>query len=171
MDGPCDALLASALAPWVGAIRGNSAIASTSGPAKHGLADWVWLGAVDAQCGLEECVRAGLAKLKAGGHLAAALENPHGLHWLADWRPSAAEREGPRRSLPVTLSRFERAALQAGAAEICSFALLPHHEAPRAVVPIEPAAALTRKLLGLALRLGLMRRLYPHYLVVVRKPC
>lgn len=160
-------------------------------PGSGDLADWVFLGAADAHDTIEARLQAAFDELKPGGHLAATLENPHGLHWLADWRPPVDERHSHRKVLRLTLPRFVRALERAGAAEVCSYALLPHHEAPRAIVPLQPAApaaaqmhaldqvwqratplaALTRRLLGVLVRLGLMRRLYPHYLVVVRKPC
>jgi hypothetical protein len=119
------------------------------------------------------------------------LENPRGLHWLADWRPAAGERDTRQTALQMTLSGLERLMRRAGVTEIYSYALLPHHEAPRAIVPLQPAcpsaaqmhaldqvwqratpvAALTRKLLGVLVMIGAMRSLYPHYLVVARKPC
>lgn len=155
------------------------------------LADWVFLGTDDAHATVEGRIREAFDQLKPGGHLAAALENPRGLHWLADWRPAVGERRARAGILRLTLHGFERAVRRAGATEVCSFALLPHHEAPRAIVPLQPPAptaaqmhaldqvwqratpiaALTRRLLGVLVRCGLMRRLYPHYLVVVRKPC
>ena len=187
--------LASALAPWVGTLRrlevdpeDDPAVVPPDGAP---LADWVFLGTDDGHATVDGRIRAAFQQLKPGGHLAAALENPRGLHWLADWRPAAGERRARAGILRLTLHRFERAVRRAGATEVCSFALLPHHEAPRAIVPLQPpapaaaqmhaldqvwqratpVAAITRRLLGVLVRTGLMRRLYPHYLVVVRKPC
>jgi hypothetical protein len=140
---------------------------------------------------VQQRLQAAFDRLKPGGHLAMPLENPRGLHWLADWRPAAGERDARRSTLQMTLSGLERLMRRAGVIEIYSYALLPHHEAPRAIVPLQPpcpsaaqmhaldqvwqratpVAALTRKLLGVLVMIGAMRSLYPHYLVVARKPC
>ena len=195
IEGTAGDPVASALAPWVGTLRrlehGAVADRASAPPAGSPLADWVFLGTDDTHDTVEGRICAAFQQLKPGGHLAVALENPRGLHWLADWRPAADERRVRAGILRLTLRRFERAVRRAGATEVCSFALLPHHEAPRAIVPLQPPApaaaqmhaldqvwqratpiaALTRRLLGVLVQCGLMRQLYPHYLVVARKPC
>jgi hypothetical protein len=178
--------LSSALAPWIAEVH------ELTDPTPAPAADWAFLsGTVPAE-GLAVTLERTFAALRPGGHLAMTLENRWGLHWIADWRPSAgrgpsAPATSERHGLPWHLEQFRRA----GADHICAYALLPSRDAPRAIIPVEPPcppaaqkmaldqvwqratppAALLRLALGVLVRAGAMRFLYPHYLVVGRKPC
>ena len=192
--------LAHALAPWVRDVHGFD---EHTGEAP----DWVFLtgGATSAGPGgtQDDTLPRAFATLRPGGHLALALENRWGLHWLADWRThrggdagrsgdASVETRGParrpvRHGLRWHVDRLQRT----GAERIGCYALLPSCDAPRAIIPIEPpcppeaqkmaldqvwqratpSAALMRRLLGLLVDTGLMHSLYPHYLLVGRKPC
>jgi hypothetical protein len=138
-------------------------------------------------------LRRTFAALRPGGHVAMTLENRWGLHWIADWRTRSPANDVRADAPPVRHGlRWHRELLrQVGADEICAYALLPSRDAPRAIIPIEPpcppaaqkmaldqvwqratpAAALLRRAIGVLVSSGLMRHLYPHYLVVGRKPC
>lgn len=187
--------LARSLAPWVGLVRRFE-----QPPAAVGSVDWVFFSgamtaaADDDQAALQQ-VRGALDSLRPGGHVALTLENRWGLHWLADWRVSDDTNPGTAtrgRNTSRHGLRWHRNLLRAaGAADIRSYALLPSRDAPRAMIPVDPpcpaaaqrmvldqvwqratpAAAVVRRLLGVLVQAGLMRRLYPHYLVVGRKPC
>jgi SAM-dependent methyltransferase len=155
--------------------------------------DWVF---VDS-CGFG--ASAGLCNtcetLKPGGHLALFVANRWSLRRLAaalhmPWaRPRGA---GSSRGHPflMSLGHGRRLLEQAGLLPVASYALLPHRAAMRAILSVEPpcpaaaedyvinmawqranpGAALTRRALALLVRTGLMRRLYPDYLLVGRKP-
>lgn len=81
---------------------------------------------------------------------------------------------------------------EAGAGEVSVHALLPHYNVPRAIIPLYPStasrrheeyaideiwqrasapASLARLLLRWLVRLRVMRQIYPHYLIVGKKPC
>jgi hypothetical protein len=176
-DGP----LMPALAPWVARVL-------SPGPAARD-ADWVFVGAASEAIVDEARLRAALDMTRSGGHIALAVENRYGLHWLADWRPPHDEMAGCA-ALRSGYTRARSLLQRAGAVDVRAYALLPHHEAPRAIIPVEPPCppvaqrlaleqvwqratplgAAARALLGLGISSGLMRRLYPHYLLVGRKP-
>ncbi|HET7203596.1 MAG TPA: hypothetical protein VFI92_09535 [Steroidobacteraceae bacterium] len=195
LAGGADALhLAHSLSPWV---RKVYRLDQQQPP---DVLDWVFFsGALSPQEGAAADVTATLRRafdaLRPGGHLAITLENRWGLHWLADWRTSRRDthgRESTGRSVTRHGLRWHRERLRGmGADQICSYALLPSRDAPRAIIPVDPpcppeaqkmaldqvwqraspAAAIVRKALGALVTGGLMRRLYPHYLLVGRKPC
>jgi SAM-dependent methyltransferase len=185
--GPDAGRLASSLAPWVKQVHGPG----TPVPGSH--VDWVFLSDMhDEDDPLPRAVQRCFALLRPGGHLAVTVENRWGLHWIADWRP-ASERGASTHATTVRhgLSRHIALLRRAGADRLCAYALLPSRDAPRAIVPVfppcppaaqkmaldqvwqraTPAAALLRLGLGVLVSAGLMRYLYPHYLVVGRKPC
>ena len=186
--------LAQSLSPWVRTVH-------QLGPRQPAEAiDWVFFsGTVPSQDGSAADVMTALRRafeaLRPGGHLAITLENRWGLHWLADWRTGPRDVDGPKRpgrSHARHGLRWHRDRLRRlGADQICSYALLPSRDAPRAIIPVDPpcppaaqkmaldqvwqraspSAAIVRKALGALVTSGLMRRLYPHYLLVGRKPC
>ena len=176
--------LASALAPWVKEVHGPETLALEPG------VDWAFLSDTCAAHG--ELVQRCFAALRPGGHLAVTVENRWGLHWIADWRP--ARDQGPSAAATITrhgLSWHLERLRRTGVDRLCAYALLPSRDAPRAIVPVfppcpaaaqkmaldqvwqraTPPAALLRRGLGVLVSAGLMRYLYPHYLVVGRKPC
>jgi SAM-dependent methyltransferase len=181
------ARLASSLAPWVSEVHGPG----TALPESH--VDWAFVSDLHAEHDpLPRALQRCFGALRPGGHLAVTVENRWGLHWIADWRPA----RGPGASTPAATARhglsWHLALLrQAGADRLCAYALLPSRDAPRAIVPVlppcppaaqtmaldqvwqraTPPAALLRRGLGVLVHAGLMRHLYPHYLVVGRKPC
>jgi SAM-dependent methyltransferase len=189
--GAGGAQIARSLAPWVRTVH------RLEQPAPLLAAvDWVFFSgsiAPDA-AGVARSLQAALTALRPGGHVVLTLENRWGLHWLADWRvtddtaaPAGGHEAVRRHGLPW----HRRQLCQAGAEDLRSYALLPSRDAPRAIIPVDPpcpapaqrmaldqvwqratpAAAIARGALGLLVRTGLMARLYPHYLVVGRKPC
>lgn len=192
--GADDLHLANSLSPWV-----RKVYRLEQHPPADGL-DWVFFsGAVPSQDGAAAdpttTLRHAFDALRPGGHLAITLENRWGLHWLADWRTKQREthdRKRPGHAIARHGLRWHREQLRRiGADEICSYALLPSRDAPRAIIPVDPpcpseaqkmaldqvwqratpAAAIVRKALGALVTSGLMRRLYPHYLLVGHKPC
>lgn len=196
-----DGALARALAPWVTAVHrpdpetadaapgpaaGTDTPRSTvSGP---GTFDWVLCGTTGFG-GAQGLARA-FAAVAPGGRIAVFCQNPGGLHWLSDWRREPGD-DRQRRPSVGRLDEVCDALRRLGARDVHGFALLPHHEAPRAIVPLEPpcppaaqaaildqvwqrgspAAACVRALLSLVIRTGRMRRLFPHYLVAGTAPC
>ncbi len=190
-----DALpLAQSLSPWVKSVH----CLDEHPPGE--LIDWVFLSGTvpwheGAAADATTTLRRAFAALRPGGHLALTLENRWGLHWLADWRTSPRDPKGSGREGASDAShglRWHRERLRGiGADQICTYALLPSRDAPRAIIPVQPpcppeaqkmaldqvwqratpAAALVRKALGALVTSGLMRQLYPHYLLVGRKPC
>jgi hypothetical protein len=183
--------LAASLAPWVREVHRLE-----PGPPAGSL-DWAFFsGSVPARSATDPEVLATLrrtfAALRPGGHIAMTLENRWGLHWIADWRTRTPRNE-PTVTPPTRHGlRWHRETLRrVGADQICAYALLPSRDAPRAIIPIDPpcppeaqrmaldqvwqratpAAALMRRAIGVLVDSGVMRHLYPHYLVVGRKPC
>lgn len=122
--------------------------------------------------------------LQPGAHVAIGVENRWGLHALF------GQRRGDRTNTHG-LDAYHRLLVRCGADEVRSFALLPHHRKPRAIIPVSPpcppaaqafaidqvwsraspAAAFGRRLLGLCVHARVMRYVYPHYLLIGRKPC
>jgi hypothetical protein len=170
-----------ALAPWVASVL-------VPGPAARD-ADWVFVGAAHGVAVDEARLRAALDMTRSGGRVVLTVENRYGLHWLADWRP-LRDGTAARASLHSGYTRAKALLWRAGAVDVRAYALLPHHEAPRAIIPVEPPCpptaqrlaleqvwqratplgAVARALLGLGVATGLMLRMYPHYLLVGRKP-
>jgi hypothetical protein len=189
-----DLSLAQSLVPWV-----RKVYRLEQQPPEDAL-DWVFFsGSVPPRDGATveafATLRRAFAALRPGGHLAITLENRWGLHWLADWRSAPRSTTDQPRQGTAPARRglhWHREGLRRlGAEEICSYALLPSRDAPRAIIPVDPpcpaeaqkmaldqvwqraspVAALVRKALGALVTSGLMRGLYPHYLLVGRKPC
>jgi hypothetical protein len=153
-------------------------------------ADWIFLSRTGGSLAAPP-LRDALDQLKPGGHIVVTLENPRGLHWVADWRPAKSTAAGGDTALQGGYRACSRLLGAAGATDVRSFALLPHHEAPRAIIPVDPPcparaqlhavdqvwqratpmAALARKVIAVLITTGAMRALYPHYLVVGTKPC
>jgi hypothetical protein len=149
-------------------------------------ADWIFVGSAGGARIDHERMRSALRTVRRGGRMALLTQNRHGLHWLADWRPRATADDRAALSLADACELLHHA----GAEDVRAYALLPHHEAPRVMIPVAPPCpaaaqrhaldqvwqratplgALTRALLGLCIEFGCMRQLYPSYLVVGRKP-
>ena len=186
--------LAHALAPWVGAVEIDGS------RVQAGSVDWVFVtadsprGRPGLHEGLGSQLRLAFAFLRAGGRVALTCENRWGLHWLADWRAEGSAGRDARSLRSRGGHGFgwhRRAMRQAGGGEVHCFALLPSSDAPRAIIPVDPpcpaaaqrmaldqiwqraspSAAIVRAGLGVLLHAGLMRSLYPHYLVIGRRPC
>jgi SAM-dependent methyltransferase len=138
-----------------------------------------------------ESLRQVLQCLRPGGHVAMRVYNRWGLHGvLGLQRRSPQELHGARDRI-YSLRGWHRLMGAAGADDIRSYALLPHPDAPRVVLPIQPACpaaaqkfvidqvwkrptragTLGRTLLGVFAHLRLMPHLYPYYLLVGRNPC
>lgn len=192
--GADDLHLSRSLSPWVRKVYRLEKQQPTD------VLDWVFFsGAIPAQdesaAGATATLRRAFDALRPGGHVAITLENRWGLHWLADWRTGQGDtherrrawRSGAHRGLGWHRERLRRV----GADEIRCYALLPSRDAPRAIIPVDPpcpaaaqnmaldqvwqraspSAAIVRKALGVLVASGIMGRLYPHYLLVGRKPC
>lgn len=196
-----DARIGRALLPWVGQVyrpctRDVGAPVEALGPATSASPtppdafDWIFVGA-DASQPTENALRAAVQRARPGGHVALMLENRWGLHWLADWRSAGVDRSSTSPAMQGSVSAWRGRLREAGLEDIAVLALLPHHDAPRAIIPVDPSspaaaqrhaldqvwqratpgAAIVRWLLGLLVACGAMRSLYPHYLLVGRKPC
>lgn len=175
-----DGAFARALEPWV--ARVNVPGATTID------ADLVFVGCAHGTVIDESRLRSALGMVRNGGQVVLSVENPSGLHWLADWRPPTTG------AAPASLRsgyRWVRALLQrSGVVDVAAYALLPHRDVPRVIIPVDPPCpaaaqrlalehvwqratplgAAVRALLGLGIRTGLMLRRYPYYLLVGRKP-
>jgi len=96
------------------------------------------------------------------------------------------------RTYTYGLNGYQQLMRDAGAVDITVHALLPHYNVPRAVIPLapvrcssaqqiyaldeiwqraSPVAALARLGVRALVRTGIMPHIYPHYLIVGRKPC
>jgi ubiquinone/menaquinone biosynthesis C-methylase UbiE len=95
------------------------------------------------------------------------------------------------RTYTYGLPGYESLMKKAGADRVWAYAVLPHYNIPRAVIPLQPAvpshvenyaideswqrasalASMARMMLHFAARVGWMRLVYPHYLIVGRKDC
>lgn len=125
-----------------------------------------------------EVLEAAARALRPGGHL--LLIGPN--RWT--WR-------GLRSPAALGLAGYRRALHRAGIDDVVAYAALPHGDAPRTLVPLDPpcgargqryaidqawkraspGAALARAFLGGLASLGAMPYFYPHYLLVAGKPC
>jgi hypothetical protein len=138
-----------------------------------------------------ESLRRVLTYVRPGGHIALRVRNKWGLH-----RMLGTERHGSQELHDVgdrihSLRGWRGLLRVAGADDIRAYALLPHPDAPRVVLPVHPpcpAAAqqfvidqvwkrptrpgvLGRNVLGVLAHLRVMPHLYPYYLLVGRKSC
>jgi ubiquinone/menaquinone biosynthesis C-methylase UbiE len=184
----------------------------------NGVFEWVGLAGSDDP---EQMQRAVLDRafdiVKPGGHVAIAIENRWGINTffgaidhsgmpytnlmprrIADWwvrRHEARLRNDASsqgyRTYTYGLDGYLGLMRDAGADQSKGWALLPHYNTPRAMIPVaplasyaaqayaidevwqraSPSATVARTLLRLLVRAGVMRYIYPHYLVVGRKPC
>lgn len=108
----------------------------------------------------------------------------------AKYRNDASKRG--YRTYTYGLNGYQQLMREAGASEVSVHALLPHYNVPRAIVPLaprrcsdaqqeyaldevwqraSPLAALARLGVRALVRTGVMPYIYPHYLIVGRKPC
>ena len=108
----------------------------------------------------------------------------------AKYRNDASKRG--YRTYTYGLNGYQQLMHEAGASEVSVHALLPHYNVPRAIVPLaphrcsgaqqvyaldevwqraSPLAALARLGVRVLVRAGVMPYIYPHYLIVGRKPC
>ena len=164
-----------------------------------------------------DVLRRAFDSLKPGGHVAIAIENRWGINTffgavdhsglpftnlmprrMADWwvrrrnaRLRNDSKDGGYRTYTYGLNGYRNLMRQAGGDQVRSYALLPHYNTPRAIIPVDPLispaaqkfavdevwqrasvpAALARRIVGLLIDTQIMRHIYPHYLVVGRKPC
>jgi hypothetical protein len=193
--GTGHARLAQALAPWVREVHPLEADRQVVS-----AFDWAFLTGAPSTAGdagdgaYVGLLRSLFHSLRPGGHLAITIENRWGLHFVADWRvaPKVQQRGANGHTPERHGLRWHRHLMRAaGADQLRTYALLPSHDAPRAIIPVDPpcppdaqkmaldqvwqratpTAALARALLGVLVSAELMRWLYPHYLLVGRKPC
>jgi hypothetical protein len=129
-----------------------------------------------------------LPNLKPGGGVVLTFANLWGVGGLLQPRRKAPESDG----VPCHgLGHARRLMTAAGLSEVTCYAMLPGRRAPRTLIPLAPPCpaaaekfaldqawkrASRRRAIGrLALRLlvdlRLLRLLYPHYLLVGRRPC
>jgi precorrin-6B methylase 2 len=147
-------------------------------------------GARDSRDTRAEMLARAFAALRPGGHVAICVANRWAVDTLRPSRNGLHEQASHRRYGGSVVAHTKLLA-RAGADEVRSYALLPHHAAPRAIIPIDPpcppaahefvidqvwrraspAAALARGLLTILVRARVMRHFYPYYLLVGRKPC
>jgi SAM-dependent methyltransferase len=184
----------------------------------NGVFEWVGL-VGDREPGEMQLdvLRRAFDMLKPGGHVAIAIENRWGINTffgaidhsglpftnlmprrMADWwvrrrnaRLRNDSKDGGYRTYTYGLTGYRDLMRQAGGDQTRSYALLPHYNTPRAIIPVDPLispaaqkfavdevwqrasvpAALVRKIVGLLINARIMRHIYPHYLVVGQKPC
>lgn len=185
----------------------------------NGVLEWVGLAGRDDPRDMQvDALRQSFRIVKPGGHVAVAIENRWGINTffgeldhsglpytnlmprrMADWwvkRHAAKYRNDSSnpgyRTYTYGLNGYQELMREAGASEVAVYALLPHYNIPRAVIPLaprrcssaqqdyaldeiwqraSPAAALARLGVRALVRAGIMPHIYPHYLIVGRKPC
>jgi hypothetical protein len=129
-----------------------------------------------------------LPTLKPGGGVVLTFANRWGVGGLVQPRRKAPESDG----VPCHgLGHARRLMTAAGLGEITCYAMLPGRRAPRTLIPLAPPCppaaekfaleqawkrasrrrAIGRLVLRLLVDLRLLRSLYPHYLLVGRRPC
>jgi hypothetical protein len=163
--------------------------ASPLGLPTGGTYDWiVFDGPVRDVAVARQSIARALLLLKAGGHVVVYFDNLLG---LGGWFRSSMRRRSSVGMPCRGLSHALRFMASAGCTEIVGYAALPDGRAARTLIPLAPpgppvaekfalsqawkratpARALGRVVLHLLIDLKLLRHLYPHYLVVGRKPC
>ena len=177
--------LTDRLAPWVGRVRGLRDLgASVTEPV-----DWViFEGPLRDPGAATQSIAHALTLLRPGGRVVVYFDNLLGLGgWLRSSHAQPGAEGVPCRGLAHAL----RLMASAGCTEMTGYAALPDCRAARTLIPLAPpgppvaekfalgqawkratpARALGRRVLHLLIHLRLLRRFYPHYLVVGRKPC
>jgi hypothetical protein len=169
----------------IAAIHGDQA----SLPLTEASLDWVIFdGRIPGDGDVPTTVARILPTLKPGGALVLTFANLWGVGGLLQPRRKAPESDG----VPCHgLGHARRLMVAAGLREVTCYAMLPGRRAPRTLIPLAPPCppaaekfaldqawkrASRRRAIGrLALRLlvdlRLLRLLYPHYLLVGRRPC
>ena len=191
--------LARVLRPWVrrvcasldsgGLDAGRETPEQPSGaPGTPESLDWIIIDGADPDDGDPWTTLARLMPaLKPGGRVVVNFEN---LGPVGGWLRRTDHGHGS--GMPCRGLAHARGLLAAaGCTEIACYAVLPNHRAPRTLIPVAPSCppaaekfalgqaskraarkrALGRLALHLLIDLRLLRHLYPHYLVVGRKPC
>lgn len=161
---------------------------SSGAPGTPESLDWIIIDGADPDDGDPRTTLARLMPaLKPGGRVVVNFEN------LGPLAVSRRRSERDRGSgVPCRGLAHARGLLAtAGCTEIACYAVLPNHRAPRTLIPVAPSCppaaekfalgqaskrAARKRVLGrlalhLLIDLRLLRHLYPHYLVVGRKPC
>ena len=157
-----------------------------------GSLDWIILeGPLPGDGDVRTAIARLLPALKPGGRVVVHFDN---LGPLGDWRHLRRRRNDPgsRDGVPCHgLGHALQLLASAGCTGIACYAVLPNRRAPRTLIPVAPPCppaaekfalgqaskraarrrALGRLALHLLVDLRLLRHLYPHYLVVGRKPC
>lgn len=175
-------------------------IAPDAGPhATLGHMDWVICGdplhvdehatREDARAAHVESLRQVLAYLRPGGHVAVRVFNRWGLHGVLGTRDRDLQQLHGAHDRVYSLRGWRALLEAAGAEDVRCYALLPHPEAPRVVLPVHPscpvaaqrlviekvwkrptrAGTLGRRLLGVLARVGVLAHLFPYYLLVGRR--
>lgn len=185
----------------------------------NGVLEWVGLAGSDDPRRMQvEALRQSFNIAKPGGHVVVAIENRWGINTffgeldhsglpytnlmprrVANWwvkRHAAKYRNDASnpgyRTYTYGLNGYQKLMREAGAQNVAVFALLPHYNIPRAVIPLapsrcsaaqqsyaldevwqraSPSAALARLGIRALVRAGVMPHIYPHYLIVGSKPC
>lgn len=184
----------------------------------NGVLEWVGLaGEANPRDMQVDVLRRSFEIVRPGGHVAVAIENRWGINTffgeldhsglpftnllprrLASWvvnRHAAKYRNDASkrgyRTYTYGLGGYRKLMHEAGADEVSVFALLPHYNVPRAIIPLYPPtashheeyaideiwqrasrpASLARQFLRWLIRLHVMRQIYPHYLIVGKKTC
>jgi len=185
----------------------------------NGVLEWVGLAGDgdprDMQVGV---LRRSFDIVRPGGYVAVAIENRWGINTFfgeidhsglpftnllprrlasrvvnrhaAKYRNDASNRG--YRTYTYGLNGYQSLMREAGAQDVSVYALMPHYNVPRSVIPLaprrcssaqqeyalnevwqraSPVAALARLGVRALVRSGLMPYIYPHYLIVGRKPC
>jgi ubiquinone/menaquinone biosynthesis C-methylase UbiE len=185
----------------------------------NGVLEWVGLaGTADPRRMQLDVLRRSFEIARPGGHVVVAIENRWGINTffgeidhsglpytnlmprrMANWwvrRHAAKYRNDATnpgyRTYTYGLNGYQKLMREAGASDVTVYALLPHYNIPRAVIPLvpqrcsaaqqtyaleeiwqraSPAAALARMAVRALVRIGVMPHVYPHYLIVGSKPC
>jgi SAM-dependent methyltransferase len=185
----------------------------------NGVLEWVGLAGTEAPRDMQlNALRQSFQIARPGGHVVVAIENRWGINTffgeldhsglpytnlmprrMANWwvrRHAAKYRNDASnagyRTYTYGLNGYQKLMREAGADQVSVYALLPHYNVPRAIIPLapkrsssatqsyaldeiwqraSPVAALARTAVRMLVGARIMPHIYPHYLVVGRNPC
>jgi hypothetical protein len=151
--------------------------------------DWIIFdGRIPGAGDVSRTVARALTTLKPGGRVVLTFANRWGVGGLLQTHKEAPKSDGE----PCHgLGHARRLMTAAGLSEVACYAMLPGRRAPRTLIPLDPPCppaaerfaldqawkrasrrrAIGRLVLHLLVHLRLLRWLYPHYLLVGRRPC